>query len=430
MPGWRRFTRYRRYRPDDDATAAPAIPAETSVAKDPTTPDGQVSLALWPAQDPNLHKLGIYKFRIEASQLEHALWATELPRRESEFFTFELSTSELKIISATNDASFMISPSAPLLEQAEIGETIRFKVGRHAMKSIRCMAGPLAFTFNRHSSLLKWISWDDIYERVKFDFHIKARWVPLTSPEDGPRPLAVLDPQPLVTGIRYASTLIRGKSPPNFEGLQIEGGSIFGACFTVFSRYRSPLLPKGLALNIPKVHVANALALFRKLDGQVEVLETDSRVYVRAQNIEGSWTRMDSWSPSHILAVNRPFKSSPLRTVVIETPLLQKATDAMAGHFEKVRVTVDDHGADAHLALSGSSKAVRGRIILPGKLVSNGVENQRPWDFTINAKDLRDATVGTHTRHTLLSVCDRGLLIQSEEFEGEFETFLMGCERQ
>jgi hypothetical protein len=36
-----------------------------------------------------------------------------------------------------------------------------------------------------------------------------------------------------------------------------------------FSRYRSSSLPETLTLNVPKDHVANALALFRRLDGQV-----------------------------------------------------------------------------------------------------------------------------------------------------------------
>ena len=101
---------------------------------------------------------------------------------------------------------------------------------------------------------------------------------------------------------------------------------------------------------------------------------------------------MCSWSPSHILAFNRVLESSPLQTVLVETPRLQKATDAMAAVFEKVLVTVEDRGAHARIALSGSFKGVMGRIILAGKLVSNGVDNQGPWDLTINATDLRDAT--------------------------------------
>ena len=91
----------------------PAISAETSVAKVPNTPDGE--FALWPGQDPNVHRLGIYEFEIEAIPLDKALWDAELLTRQSPFLTIELSTSELKIISETKDASFVISSSAPLL---------------------------------------------------------------------------------------------------------------------------------------------------------------------------------------------------------------------------------------------------------------------------------------------------------------------------
>ena len=112
---------------------------------------------------------------------------------------------------------------------------------------------------------------------VEFDLCTGAEWVPLAAPEDGPRTLAVLDPQPVATGIRYASPLSGRKSTLNspWEGVQIEGGSIFGAYPYGVSRYRSSSLPETLTLNVPKDHVANALALFRRLDGQVEVLETE-----------------------------------------------------------------------------------------------------------------------------------------------------------
>lgn len=164
---WRRrarrnVARVRRYpRRGVLPKVAPAISAETSVAKLPNTPDGQ--FALWPGQDPNVHRLGIYEFEIEATSLDQALWAAELPTRQSPFLIIELSTSELKIISETKDVSFVISSSAPLLQQAEIGNApIRFKVKRHIMRNIRWMPGPLAFTFDRQSPLLSWIRYDDV----------------------------------------------------------------------------------------------------------------------------------------------------------------------------------------------------------------------------------------------------------------------------
>ncbi|MGO9238674.1 MAG: hypothetical protein ACLP4V_32950 [Methylocella sp.] len=420
------------------ATAASAIPAETNVAKVPNPLDGQVSLALWPGQDPNLHRLGIYEFEIEATPLYQAMRAAVLPRRQSPSLTIELSTSKLKIISATKDESFIISSSLPLRLHTEIGSApMRFELNRRIMRSIRVMKGPLMkgplpFTFNRHSGSLRWIYCNYITGEVEFDLCTGARWVPLAAPEDGPRTLAVLDPQSLVTGIRYASPLSGRKSPPNnpWEGLQIEGGSIFGAYHSGVSRYRSSSLPETLTLNVPKDHVANALALFGRLDGQVEVLETDSHVYIRAQNIEGSWTRMRSWSPSHVLAVNRLFESPPLRTVLIETPLLQRATFLLTVLFEKIQVTVEDRGTDACVVMSGLSKTEVGKTYLAGKLVCTGADNQRPWDLAINVKDLRDAASATTTPRTLLSICDGGLLIQSEGSEDKFETFLLGSERQ
>jgi hypothetical protein len=143
---WRRrarrnVARGRRYPRDVRATAASAFPSETSVAKVPNAPDGQIPLALWPGQDPNLHKLGIYKFEIEATQLNQALRAAVFPRRRSPYLIIEASSSALKIISVTKDRSFVISSSVSLRQQAEIGYArIRFEVKRRII--------PIALSFD------------------------------------------------------------------------------------------------------------------------------------------------------------------------------------------------------------------------------------------------------------------------------------------
>ncbi|MGC2224640.1 MAG: hypothetical protein WA624_20935 [Methylocella sp.] len=251
----------------------------------------------------------------------------------------------------------------------------------------------------------------------------------MAAPESGLRPLAVISGD-VGGGIRYAATLIGRKGPPSFPwgGVQIEGGSILGAYLYGVSRYRSPCLPESLTLNVPKIHVANAVALFRRLDGQVEVLESESRIHVKAHNIEGFWTRTHLWSNSHSL--NRLFESSPLQTVLVETLLLQNMANRLAGLFEKIQVTVEDRGADARVVMTGLYKVDRGTVYFLGKLVYSGAGNQRTWDLTIDVKDLHDAASATTTPRTLLSICDRGLLVQSEGSEDKFETFLVGSERQ
>ena len=132
----------------------PAIPAV------PSTPDGQIPLRLWPEQDPNLHQVGIYKFDIEANKLNQVLRAAALPRRGTPFLTIEVSTSALKCIAQTQDASFVISTSTPLLSHAEIGSApLAFEVDRNVITDTIChFAGQLAFTLTgtrRHSNGLK-----------------------------------------------------------------------------------------------------------------------------------------------------------------------------------------------------------------------------------------------------------------------------------
>jgi hypothetical protein len=408
---------------------APPIPAEQSIPV-PNIPNVQNALSLWPDRDPNLHQTRIYEFEIEAAELKKILRATALPKWGAPFLIIEVSSSALKIISQAQDASFDISPSVPLPQCAKIGsDPIRFEVDRKLMTILMTnivrgvFTDRLAFTFDRNLSSLAWSE-----KGGSGSYSIEARGVPLAASESGLRPLAVVAPQSLATGIRYVSALIDRKSPPDFpyEGIRIEGGSILGGYFAGFSRCR-PLLPASLVLNVPKDHVANARALFGRMAGPVEILESDSRIHFRAHNIDGSWKRIDARPGSQ----NRIFERSPLQTVRVVTAFLQQETCFMAGLFEKLQVTIENHGAYGRVVLSGSSKIGRGMTrILEGMLVSNRADNPRPWDLTIDAEDLYDAASATTTPYTILGDLERGLLVQSEGSEDECKTILLGRERQ
>ena len=399
---------------------------------EPATPDGQIPLEIWPDQDPNLHQMGIYKFEIEANKLKKVLKAAVLPKSRAPFLIIAVSRSALKIIARTKDASFDISPSVPLLQCAEIGSApITFEVDRELMMNFarETKYGPiyvnqLAFTFDRNSSSLSWS------EKGRSDsYSIGARRVPSAAPEAGLRQLAVIS-RDVGGGIRYAATLIGRKEPPNFpyDGVIVEGGSILGGYFCAFSRWHSSVLPESLMLSVPKEHVANAVALCSRLAGRVEVLESNSRIYLRTPNIEGSWNRIDQRSSG---LLNEPFEVPPLQTVLVDTRRLQNMTYGMAALFEEnLQVTVENRGASARLVLSGSSKIGRVMMSLEGRIVGEGAGIQRPWDLTFIAKDLRDAALATTTTYTLLGIIDRGLLIQSEGSEDECKTILLGRERQ
>jgi hypothetical protein len=373
--------------------------------------------------------IGICKFEIEATLLNQVLRAAVLPKRGASFLIIEVSTAALKCIAQTKDGSFVISISASLLRHVEIASApIAFEVDRNAlMNTIRHFTNQLAFTFDRDSSSLAWTGKGE--KEGERSFCIGARRVPPAAPEAGLRQLAVIS-RDVGSGIRYAATLIERKEPQNFpyDGVIVEGGSILGGYFCAASRCRSPLLPDSLIFGVPKDHVANAVALCRRLAGKVEVLETDSRIYFRAPNIEGSWNRINQRSAD---ILNRPFELPPLQTVLVETSRLQTVTYAMAALFkEQLQVTIENRGAYARLVLSGSSKIGRVMMSLEGSIVGEGAGIKRPWDLTFIAEDLRDAALATTTRYTLLGVLDRGLFIQSEGSEAECKTILLGRERQ
>src|ERR1700730_382823 len=134
---------------------APPTPVEQSISV-PNTPNGQKALPLWPDRDPNLHRVGIYEFEIEATKLKKVVCDAALPRREAPFVIIEVSGSALKMISQTKDASFVISPFVPLSQGVTIGSApIRFEVERELMMNIgRNFKYQLAFTFDMNESSL------------------------------------------------------------------------------------------------------------------------------------------------------------------------------------------------------------------------------------------------------------------------------------
>lgn len=119
--------------------------------------------------------MGIYEFEIEASKLKKVLYDAELPRREAPSLIIEISSTALKIISKTKDASFVISPSVPLSEGVTVGSApIRFEVERELMMNIgRNFKYQLASTFDMNLSSLAWIE-----KGGSGSYSIEARWAP------------------------------------------------------------------------------------------------------------------------------------------------------------------------------------------------------------------------------------------------------------
>jgi len=88
---------------------------------------------------------GIYEFEIEATKLKKSS-GRGAPKSGAPFLTIEVSSSALKIISRTKDASFVISPSVPLLQCARSLRSIRFEVDRELMMNILAKPGMVPFS--------------------------------------------------------------------------------------------------------------------------------------------------------------------------------------------------------------------------------------------------------------------------------------------
>src|SRR5208337_1889805 len=118
----------------------------------------QPDLRLWPDRDPNLHRIGIYKFEVAADALKAALERVIEPNEhDNQRVEFELSDSSLHCAVKMKNGEFGAVAAVTLREQTKTGAApVKFSIDAlRIYKVSKFVLGRLAFEFNQDTAKLK-----------------------------------------------------------------------------------------------------------------------------------------------------------------------------------------------------------------------------------------------------------------------------------
>jgi hypothetical protein len=109
---------------------------------------GQLAFPLWSTYDPNLFRLGKFRFTVDMKKLASAVYAITIPNRASDHILIEITSSQLRCVGNTRDTNFSCSASIPLCKDSAIGpKPICFEIDLTRLKGLCRAVKHTAITF-------------------------------------------------------------------------------------------------------------------------------------------------------------------------------------------------------------------------------------------------------------------------------------------
>jgi hypothetical protein len=384
----------------------------------------QLELRLWPDRDPNLHRIGIYPFEVTNEALLAALDHIGASSDSITEVEVQLSDSTMWCAIKLKNGDFGAMAPIALPGRTQTGAApVRFSVkARPLYKVAKYMSGA-SFVFDRNTAKL----YVKNRSTILAPFHVIP--LPAEEADDEGRSLGQIHfPSGLRDGVRSVSVLSQRKSPPGFphQGLRIADGRITSGYLKAVSSYACPGLPAGLDVTLPRQHIVAARSLFGKFRGQINVVETASRIRLRSPDLEVYWTKGGSWPKFSEYRENATLATA-------EVDLMQLSGFLPISSFpffvENLRFEIDEGAKGRMLKISGESSKIWAQTRYPIDASSNDAGGRlATWKVMISAKDAYDATVAVTTERVLIRVFDRGIAIESVSSENECKTLLAGVE--
>jgi hypothetical protein len=348
------------------------------------------------------------KFAVHSDQLKAAARMISLPNRSSESIAITLSTNELRLRESTKDdclaVAMKITPIRPL-ELTE-GETISFEIPKRFLSSwgkhYECV---LSFDLDKDQDALAWQGPDR-------SFHVRAP-IRFTNPQDQleePRHLASLDSGALLDAVRYAAVLIDKRTPntQSFDGLEVSAGLAMSGYLGGVSLHKSNALPGTLNFVLSKRNVANALAAIGKMQGSLDIAETEQAVFIKSGDTELSWTKAGRCPP-----LDRIFGIATEATfTVIVDEALSSVLIASIGS-ERGRIVLEKLDREPSLSLLSIAPAARYGVNLKTTLCECNLEPGAKLAFNINLLDLQRVLLSARTPYAEISIGKRFLTVKS-----------------
>jgi hypothetical protein len=319
-----------------------------------------------------------------------------------------LSTNKLRLTESTTDSGFSVTrtivPARPL-DLAE-GEAVSFEISKRFLSSwgqhYDC---ELSFELDKDQNVLAW-------QGFGRSFHVKApiRFIPLPDCIEESRHLATLQSQALREAIGHAAILVdkRTANTQSFDGLEISGGSAKSGYLGGVSLYRSAALPDTLKFVLPKRNIPNALAAIGKIQGAVDVTETERAVFIKSERAEMRWNKAGQ-CPS----LDRIFRRATEATFsIIVDEALNSVLIASIGS-DRGRIILEKSDQDLSLTLLSVASAARYEVAFKSQLRECNLEPGTKLAFTINLDDLNRVLLSVRTSDAEISIGKHFLIVKS-----------------
>jgi hypothetical protein len=219
---------------------------------------GQLAFPLWNSYDPNLFRLGKFRFTVDMGRLASAVYAMTIPDRASDHILIEITSSQLRCVGNTRDMNFSCSASIPLSLDSAIGPNpICFAIHQTRLKGI-CRAfkhSVIEFELDKNENTLSFV----LGMENEFSFQLTVEWCPmLEKPLPSPFLYELPDIDLLKHAVYYAtpmSTCCRAPLP-QYPGVQFADRTAYGGYLRGLSKFHSAALPDG-KFNLPRREIWN-----------------------------------------------------------------------------------------------------------------------------------------------------------------------------
>ncbi|WP_213736050.1 hypothetical protein [Bradyrhizobium sp. dw_411] len=331
-----------------------------------------------------------------------------LPSRSSETIAITLSTDELRLSESTKNGDFSIAmtitPARPL--DLKEGDTLSFEISKRFLSSwgkhYKC---ELFFELDKDQDTLAWQG-----PESSFQINAPVRFVERQKHEEEPRHLATLDAQILRDAIRYAAILIDNRPPKlqAYDGLEISGGSAKSGYLRGVSLYKSGNLPDTLKFMLPKRNVTNTLAAIGKMQGPIDVTETDQAVFIKSGNTELSWNKA-----GRLQSLDRILGTAMEATLNVSvTEALNSVLIASIGS-DRGRIVLEQSDQGPSLSLLSIATSARYDVALKGKFRECNLSPGAKLEINIDLRDLQQVLLSIRTLDAEVSISKRLLILKS-----------------
>ena len=417
--------------PPTEPTTIPAADADPAV--EPTLP-------LWLDQDPNLHKIGVYIFLLQAQELRQSVEAIAIAEKPASTLEVELTKATIRIRSQRKDGDFEATSMIPLARPADIGERpVHFELSRPVMMAWAKLnkQGLLRCVYDANEQSLFWQVYDadtagplshSVDEtRAVFRLHAKAG-LPIQR-GDGGLSLGRLSPDALAKGLTFASIFLgkQKKQLTPLDGVGVSDGSVRGGCLTAISRFSSDELPTTLKFVMPKAMSLSVRTLLRRISGEAEIIDFGERHCARGRDLEISWKKGGHWP---INEDGRLLDRPHLAACVVDTTRLALDVATAAILSDVVRIKLAKRGEENCLFISAGGKAGVMDAWLDARMIGPSTVLEEPWDLVFDAKDVAKAADEMRTQSTEIRILDRAVVFVATRDKSVSSVIVNGIDSQ